>query len=462
MAEEAHQSEERPGDETPMTREISEENVLNDEDELETTMPRRIVHVLPSDDSTRAADGQTEHAPEDDPDAVEIAPGEVTPVYMDEGEDAGASYGTAEAHSEAAPATEGHDDLGGVDDLPPAIPTTPFSTFDEQQADVELDDGRDIEAESPAASESRASDEPLSVPPGEMSFDAAPSPTTDRDEETGDGFSDSLMSVSLTEASADSEQFDSERGAVGEVANTHIAADQGVREDAAYEPPVPSVPPWRPDVPQQGTLGRLTKSMPPIPLRHVGGAAEHAGSLAEAMQPLPLSRMPSAPPAVAEREPQQPEEPPPADPGSIGKPVTAPRATVSREREDVIERSAQPAVAPTESRPRVADISGVHAQVPQDYWLDDDPLERMRLNLGLRGTRPVTFEAGRPLPKPSRFKRAPRWMSILVLLVVLMGMAACVAGAVSFSASFLHHPPVTTPAPSGTLSPAPTSPTAAP
>ena len=53
-------------------------------------------------------------------------------------------------------------------------------------------------------------------------------------------------------------------------------------------------------------------------------------------------------------------------------------------------------------RPRMVDVSGIHSRVPPDYWLEEDPLEEARVELGLTGSRPIVREAGRPLPKPRR------------------------------------------------------------
>ncbi len=75
-------------------------------------------------------------------------------------------------------------------------------------------------------------------------------------------------------------------------------------------------------------------------------------------------------------------------------------------------------------------IAGVDTRVPQEYWIEDDPMELTRLALGLSGERPVVREAGRPLPKPRRFKRPPRAVSLVVFILVLAIIVIAVAGMV--------------------------------
>jgi hypothetical protein len=105
------------------------------------------------------------------------------------------------------------------------------------------------------------------------------------------------------------------------------------------------------------------------------------------------------------------------------------------------------------ARPRMVEVSGVHSRVPPEYWLDDDPIEETRLSLGLQGARAVKTEAGRPLPPPRRFKRAPRWLTIVVLLVVTAAVAACVGGAISIASIYLQRPHTTGPVPASTVAP---------
>jgi hypothetical protein len=92
-----------------------------------------------------------------------------------------------------------------------------------------------------------------------------------------------------------------------------------------------------------------------------------------------------------------------------------------------------PVAASAAPRPpaiRVPSIAGVDTRVPQEYWIEDDPMELTRLSLGLSSERPVVREAGRPLPKPRRFKRPPRGVSLLVFLLVLALVLLAAAGVV--------------------------------
>jgi hypothetical protein len=114
---------------------------------------------------------------------------------------------------------------------------------------------------------------------------------------------------------------------------------------------------------------------------------------------------------------------------------------------------AAPAVPP---RPPVVDVSGSSSRVPARYWIHEDPLEDARFQLGLTGTRPVVREAGRPLPKPRRFRRPMRWRSFLVLVVVSVLVAFACGIALSVTVQALTRPPAA-PTPIPTHSVAPTT-----
>lgn len=110
---------------------------------------------------------------------------------------------------------------------------------------------------------------------------------------------------------------------------------------------------------------------------------------------------------------------------------------------------------PPHERQRVVDVSGIHSRVPPDYWLEEDPMEEARVELGLTGSRPIVREAGRPLPKPQRFRGLPRWASVLTLVLVtaFIGVACVILFAIA-SQALLH--PATPLAPSPTHTVAPT------
>ena len=93
---------------------------------------------------------------------------------------------------------------------------------------------------------------------------------------------------------------------------------------------------------------------------------------------------------------------------------------------------------------RLPSIAGIDTRVPQEYWIEDDPMEQTRLSLGLSGERPVVHEAGRPLPKPRRFKRPPRPVSLFVLFFVLAIILIAVIG-VTVTVAHLLAQPASTP-----------------
>jgi hypothetical protein len=123
------------------------------------------------------------------------------------------------------------------------------------------------------------------------------------------------------------------------------------------------------------------------------------------------------------------------------------------------ESAGMPAAAPSEF--------DIHPQIEPERWVTPDDTWNTSSFKALNGGRMVA-RSTRPLPRPQRFRRVPRWRSLLYLLVLLLVIAIVSIGAVeitSLTKEVLGQPPRSTqPTPTHTTTATPlhTTPTAKP
>ncbi|HZC77466.1 MAG TPA: hypothetical protein VE258_06935 [Ktedonobacterales bacterium] len=121
------------------------------------------------------------------------------------------------------------------------------------------------------------------------------------------------------------------------------------------------------------------------------------------------------------------------------------------------ESAGTPAAAPSEF--------DIHPQIEPERWVTPDDTWNTSSFKALNGGRMVA-RSTRPLPRPQRFRRVPRWRSYLYLVVLLLVIAIVSLGAVeitSLTKEVFGQPPRSTqPAPTHTATPLHTTPTAKP
>ncbi len=123
------------------------------------------------------------------------------------------------------------------------------------------------------------------------------------------------------------------------------------------------------------------------------------------------------------------------------------------------ERTGVPAAAPSEF--------DIHPQIEPERWVSPDDTWNTTSFKALSGGR-MAARPTRPLPRPERFRRVPRWRSYLYLVVLLLVIAMVSMGAVeitSLTKEVFRQPPRSTqPAPAHTTTATPlhTTPTAKP
>jgi hypothetical protein len=119
--------------------------------------------------------------------------------------------------------------------------------------------------------------------------------------------------------------------------------------------------------------------------------------------------------------------------------------------------ASEPAAAPSEF--------DIHPQIEPERWVTPDDTWNTSSFKSLNGGRMVARPT-RPLPRPQRFRRVPRWRSYLYLLVLLFVIAIVSIGAVEISSLtkevFGQPPRSTQPTPTHTATPLHTTPTAKP
>src|SRR5260370_992969 len=123
------------------------------------------------------------------------------------------------------------------------------------------------------------------------------------------------------------------------------------------------------------------------------------------------------------------------------------------------ESAGMPAAAPSEL--------DIHPQIEPERWVTPDDTWNTSSFKALNGGR-MAVRSTRPLPRPQRFRRVPRWRSYLYLLVLLLVIAIVSIGAVeitSLTKALFGQPPRSpqpTPPHTPTATPLHTTPTAKP